>query len=897
MADNRNLPAKQPHLAWRIARVALHILGKITLWLLVIAATLAVIAAVSGSIFMTKFSEYLKTDVIPKAEDYAEAMNLDSISLAQTSIIYYTDPATGEYKELQKLYATQNRIWVSYDQIPQDMVNAAVAIEDKRFPEHNGVDWLRTLSAVRNFLGGDSSFGASTITQQLIKNLSKDDETTVNRKVQEIFRALAVEQRYTKNEIMEWYLNTIYLGEGCYGVQSAAQVYFGKDISELTPAECASIIAITNNPSLYDPYIRPKNNRERQLTILSEMYRQGYFASEADYKAAKSQEMVFHNGNYDEKTYRCSACTFSGTSEEYKLGQDGQYYCPWCGTLNYAVSDSNVYSYFVDTVYRDVIDDLCEKYEISEQAAEQKLLTGGYRIYATINPDVQRIVDEVYENPDNVPDTISIQQLQSAITVVDNATGDVVAICGGVGKKEYPLSYNRAEAKLPTGSSIKPISVYAPALDAGVVTPATAFEDSPFDGNWPQNDSRSYSGMCLVQRGVTSSLNTISVKTLNALGLQASYDFLTQKLGITTLVDSVTIGGRDYTDIAYAPLALGELTFGLTVREMTQAYATFPNMGTFREARTYTRVEDPDGKLVLDNSQESHTAISEHAAFYVNSMLTDAVSYGTGTPAYKDNVAVAGKTGTSGNNQTRWFAGYTPYYTAVVWCGYDEPEQVILSGSYTNPAITMWRQVMDPLHASLEYRSFTEAEGYGWYSVCSDCGGYATEACEKDIRDNGRGRVTSLRLFYEDAPSFSCTCHTLVKICGESGKIANEYCEHVEGNEIKEVGKLIYNKDWKVNKDAPYVYKEDDPDAVCSIHGPDSTENTEPTEKPTEPKPTDPKPTEPKPTEPKPTEPTTPPTEPPTTPPTEAPAPAPTEPSAAAPPDVTQWFERREIDL
>ena len=874
MADKKNLPAKQPHLAWRIARVALHILGKITLWGLVIAATVAVIAAVSGSIFMTKFSEYLKTDVIPKAEEYAENLDLDSISLAQTSIIYYTDPATGEYRELQKLYATQNRIWVSYDRIPQDMVNAAVAIEDKRFPEHNGVDWLRTLSAVRNFIGGDSSFGASTITQQLIKNLSKDDETTVNRKVQEIFRALAVEQRYTKNEIMEWYLNTIYLGEGCYGVQSAAQVYFGKDISELTPAECASIIAITNNPSLYDPYIRPKNNRERQLTILSEMYRQGYFKSEADYEAAKAQEMVFHNGNYDDKTFRCGNCTFKGTSDEYKLGEDGQYYCPWCGEVNYAVDDSNVYSYFVDTVYRDVIDDLCEKYELTAQAAEQKLLTGGYRIYATINPEVQRIVDEVYENVDNVPDTISIQQLQSAITVVDNETGDVVAICGGVGKKEYPLSYNRAEAKLPTGSSIKPISVYAPALDAGVVTPATAFEDSPFydDSNWPQNDSRSYSGMCLVQRGVTSSLNTISVKTLNALGLQESYDFLTQKLGITTLVDSITLGGKDYTDIAYAPLALGELTFGLTVREMTQAFATFPNMGTFREARTYTRVEDGDGKVVLDNAQESHTAISDHAAFYMNNMLTDAVSYGTGTPAYKNNVAVAGKTGTSGNNQTRWFAGYTPYYTAVVWCGYDEPEQVILSGSYTNPAIRMWRQVMDPLHENLEYRSFDEVEGYGWYSVCSDCGGYATEACEKDVRDDGRSRVTSVKLFYEDAPSGSCTCHTLVKICGESGKIANEYCEKVHGNEIKEVGMLIFNPKWKVNKDAPYVYKEDDASAVCTIHTASSTEG--PTEETTEPTTAGPQPTEPTPE-----------------------PPAPTEPSAAAPPDITEWFERRRIDL
>lgn len=867
MAKNGQPPAKQPHIAWRICRVALHVLGKIMLWLLVIVGTVALIAVISGSIFMTKFSEYLKTDVIPQAEDYADTLDLDSISLAQTSIIYYTDPDTGEYKEYQQLYATQNRIWVSIDEIPLDMYNAAVAIEDKRFPDHSGVDWLRTLSAVRNFAGGDSSFGASTITQQLIKNLSNEDSITVHRKVQEIFRALAVEERYTKDEIMEWYLNTIYLGEGCYGVQSAAQVYFGKNISDLTTAECASIIAITNNPSLYDPYIRPANNEKRRNTILAEMYAQGYIDSEAELKAAKDQELVFHDGRYDEQSFRCTNCTFEGTSDQYSLGADGQYYCPWCGTLNPAVDDSNTYSYFTDTVYRDVLKDLSSKYGISKQAAEQKLLTGGYRIYATINPKVQAVVDRIYSNPDNVPDTVSTQQLQSAITIVDNATGDLIAIYGGVGEKEYPLSYNRAEASLPTGSSVKPIAVYAPALDAGLITPATAIEDSPFyeDTSWPQNDARSYSGMCLVLRGVTSSLNTISVKTLDMLGLQNSYDFLTQKLGITTLVDHYEQGGREYTDIAYAPLALGEQTFGLTVREMTQAYATFPNMGSFREARSYTHVEDADGNLILDNAQESHTAISEKAAYYINYMLSDVVRYGTGTPAAMSNVAVAGKTGTSANNQSRWFAGYTPYYTAAVWCGYDSPEQVILSNSWANPATVMWHKVMEQLHADLEYRSFTQPENVGWYSVCSDCGLTATEACEKDVRDNGGNRVTTVRLFYEDAPNGSCTCHKLVKICEESGKIANEYCEEVPGNTVTEKGMLIFNEEWRVHKDEPYVYNEKNKDSFCTIHTKDSTKPTEP---PTESQ--------------GPTEPTEP---------TEAPTP----PDVSLPWDEGEWYERRKI--
>ena len=825
---------KQPHLAWRITRTVLDVLGKIILVLLIAVGTVALIAAIAGSIFLSKFKSYVELDIIPKAEEYAEGLELDNISLAQTSIIYYTDPKTGEYRELQQLYGTENRIWVSYDDIPLDLVHAAISIEDKRFPTHKGVDWIRTLAAVKGFAGGSSSFGGSTITQQLIKNLSQEDEVTVDRKVQEIFRALEVEKRYTKSEIMEWYLNTIYLGEGCYGVQSAARVYFGKKVSDLTTAECASLIAITNNPSLYDPYIREENNRERQLTILKEMYAQGYIETEEDYQAAVDQEMVFRNGTYDEEEYTCASCGFTGTRAEY-TETDGEYFCPQCGEVNNAVDKNHYYSYFVDTVWRDVVDALVERYGYSELAAEQKLLTGGYKIYATIDPEVQAIVDKVYENLDNVPKTVSVQQLQSAIVVTDNKTGDIVAMAGGVGDKGGSLTLNRAtQSKQPAGSSFKPVAVYAPALDAGIITPATVYEDSPLneDRNWPQNDSRSYSGLCNVLRGLTRSLNTISVKVLNDLGVENSYQFLTQKLGFTTLVDELQIGDHSYTDIALAPLGLGQLTRGVTVREMTQAYGTFPNGGTFREARTFTKVVDPEGKVILDNAQESHTAIGEKADFYINYMLQNAVLAGTGSAAAMDNIAVAG---TSNDNQTRWFAGYTPYYTAVVWCGYDEPEQIILDGDWTNPAISMWNQVMRPLHEGLESASFSQPENVGYYSVCADCGGKPIEACKKDVRENGSNRVVTVRLFYEDAPTKECTCHTMVKICKESGKIANEYCEKADGNTVEEVGKLIYNKNWKVNKDADFVYNPEDKEQVCTIHTAESVKPTEPTEGPTDP--------------------------------------------------------------
>ena len=893
MADKSQTPAKKPHIAWRITRVFLHVLGKVLLWAMVITGTFALIGIIAGTIFMTEFSQYLKTDVIPKAYEYAENLELDNISLAQSSIIYYQDRETGEYKELQQLYATENRIWVSYAEIPEDMINAAIAIEDKRFREHDGVDWIRTVSAVGNFVGGDASYGASTITQQLIKNLSKEDDVTINRKVQEIFRALAVEERYTKEEILEWYLNTIYLGEGCYGVQSAAEVYFAKDVNELTPAECACIIGITNNPSLYDPYIYPEFNRKRQLTILSEMNAQGYFDTEAAYEAATEQELVFRNGLYDEDTYLCANCGFEGVRGDYDEPEDDCYFCPNCGTQNYEVDSNTAYSYFEDTVYRDVINDLCEEYDLSEQAAVQKLLTGGYKIYATIDPKIQALVDAVYEDPDNVPNTVSIQQLQAATVIIDNLTGDIVAMSGGVGEKTGSLSLNRAtQSKLPTGSSIKPLSVYAPALEAGIITPASYYEDSSFYGeyerDWPQNSSRTYSGNVLVLQGVTQSLNTISVKVLHDLGLENSYNFLTQKLGITTLVEKQEVGGREYTDISYAPLGLGELTWGMTVREVTQAYATFPNDGVFREARTYTLVLDQENKVILDNTQESHTAVSELTAYYMTGMLESAVDYGTGTPAYMSNMAVAGKTGTSNNNQTRWFAGYTPYYTSVVWCGYDEQEQIILSDSWTNPAIVMWNQVMRPLHEDLEYRDFSSYEGVGYYDICMDCGNKATELCEKDIRERDQDRVSRIRLHWTDVPAGKCECHVEVKICGASGKVCTEFCELAEGNEITTVSKVLFNKDWKVNKDAEYVFDPEKEEMFCDLHKtledvtPSTTDPSESTDPSNPDGSTGPS---------EPTESTTPPD------PTEPPPESTQTPESvdALPPEDTQWYERRKI--
>ncbi len=319
----------------------LRALGKGLIVFFKIFGTLTLVGMLTMLIFGCIFAKYVNEDLSQQVDFTIEGFSLD-----QTSTIYYTDPTTGNYVELQQLYGEENRVWASYSDIPEELVYACVAIEDKRFFEHQGVDWLTTAQAgVNMFLGSRSTFGGSTITQQLIKNLTDEDEVTVRRKLIEIFRALEFEKNYKKDQILEWYLNTIYLGEGCYGVQSASRVYFGKNVSELTLAECASLISITNNPSIYDPYISEENNRSRQVTVLGAMLEQGII-SQAEYSAAISQEMVFVNNSSDDDD-----------------------------------SDSSgYYSYFVDEVIRDVVADLQELTGFSETVVYQMVRSGGYQI-------------------------------------------------------------------------------------------------------------------------------------------------------------------------------------------------------------------------------------------------------------------------------------------------------------------------------------------------------------------------------------------------------------------------------------------------------------------------------------------------------------------------------------
>ena len=798
----------KPHAAIQVLRglleAALSVVkiaaGGIVTVLLVLVICCIVVVGAAG--------DYLEQDVIPGITFDAEDFSLD-----QTSFIYYVDK-NGEIQEYDKINTSTDRQWATLDQIPDSLIHAAIAIEDQRFYEHQGVDWITTVKACANmFFGGSDTFGGSTITQQLIKNLTGDNSVTVQRKVEEIFRAQKYERANDKDNIMEWYLNTVYFGKLKYGVKSAAMYYFGKDLSELTTAESASLIAITNNPSLYNPYTRPQNNRKRQENVLWAMKDQGWITEE-EYRAALDQEMVFTKGDETKQIFTCAnaECGFKGEAKDFDrdrsdLGEgygpgENVYYCPSCEKKNEFIvqKTSDVYSWYTEMLMDDVAHDLCvangEQWNKETKKTYLELIKlGGYHIYACIDTEVQAMVDEIYTNLDQVPKTKSAQQLLSAIVVIDNRTGDIVAVAGSVGEKTTYDATNHATEDDPkqTGSAMKPVAVYGPAFQSGLVSPVTCLPDLPLSydgGRFPNNVTRKYNVGNSVFDGIVDSNNTISVHTLKKIGLEYAFNFASEKFRIDGLVrEQTTESGRKISDMAYAPLGLGALTFGVSVEDMANAYATFPNGGEFREARTYTKVYDSDGKLVLDNTQETEQILSEKANKYINYCLRGVVK--NNSAVQLKATAAAGKTGTTSDARDRWFCGYTDYYTAAVWCGYKQPEEIkVTSGTGSNPACTMWAKVMKKLHEGKEWKEIGSTSGMKGYTICIDTGGIATDACSADGRGN---RVQTVYAFSEDKPTKTCDKHIVVDWCsaGEGG--ANEYCK-LAGATITKKGLVKYTQ-------------------------------------------------------------------------------------------------------
>ena len=742
-----------------------------------------------AGIFMT----YVKTTLVPtlevRAEDYT--MNL-------SSRIYYQDKETGEWVEYETLYGTENRIWADIEDMPDALWQAAVAIEDHRFFEHNGVDWRRTIGATVNmFIGMKDTFGGSTITQQLLKNMTGDNSGTVNRKVREIFRALEFEKNYTKEQILELYLNTIYLGKGCYGVQTAANYYFGKDVSELSVAECACLIAITNNPYQYGPMstlvitrddgtqvTARELNKERQEQILDRMAgRQDTglsYLTEEEADAAKAEVLQFTDG--------------STSADDLVAAASG---------------GVKINSWFVDQVFLDVANDLAEAENISVEAAQQKIYNSGYNIYTTLDPEIQEIAESVYEDRSNLDVTSrNGQKLQSGITIIDPYTGDIVAMVGAVGEKDRNLGWNYATGRRQVGSSIKPLTVYAPALDAGVVTMASTFDNYPVrllnNSPWPKNSPQGYSGWTTLSKGVANSINTVAVQVVEKLTIPASYAFATEKLGLNLVAD----------DMNTAALGLGGLTHGLSTVEMAAAYATFANGGVYHEPRTYVKVTASDGvTVVLENEGEEHVAMKETTAYFMNELLQGVINNGTGGSAKFSGMTIAGKTGTTSDNYDRYFVGYTPYYVAAVWTGYDSPEKISYSG---NPAITMWKKVMQKVHEDLPNKQFsTPSTGLETVEVCTDSGLLPTEACLADVR--GSAHVRTVTVAAGTAPTEKCNLHTMVDYCTEGKCLAGEYCP---AESVTQVGVLDY-----VREDYGESIKADD-DAYLLVNMQKAVEET-----------------------------------------------------------------------
>lgn len=704
----------------------------------------------TGIICVGAFGFYVKEYMVPKAE-----LDVGSISMNYSSIIYATDAETGVRTELTRLYGSENRVWANYDQIPQDLVDAFIAIEDERFESHKGVDWRRTFGAVINLIKPFSSnFGGSTITQQLVKNITEETDVTIQRKVLEILRALNLERQLTKDQIMEMYLNTINLSQGCYGVSSAAYVYFGKEVSDLSLAECAVIAGITNSPTYYDPFQNPDNNKRRQELILEKMHALGRI-TDAEYESAMAEEIVFRD--YSEET----------------------------------TNTSNVRSYFEDLLVTELVSELREVYGYSSTIAYKLLYAGGLSIEATIDPDVQNAIEQVYENRDNFPAVKGTTQPESAM-VVFSPDGKLLGLVGGIGEKYGNLVLNRVTSRRAPGSAIKPLSVFAPAIEYGLITPYSVLDDSPskiisktgalVEGEsailigssglspWPANQNRRYSGRTTVNTALAQSLNTIAVRTIDMMSLETAFDFATENFGLS-LMRQDTIDGVAYNDLTYSALALGGTSRGVSLLELTAAYVPFVNDGIYVEPTTYLRVLDADGNVLLDHTANESVAVSEDTAYYMRSMLEYAVTNGTGGGAALDGIAVGGKTGTTSNDFDRWFVGFSPYYVGGVWFGFDQQKEI--SGLATNPSVDAWREVMEILHADKADAEFEKPSNLQTYSYCLDSGGIPTDACRTDLRGS---RVATGKFLPEDAPKSLCTMHTTVHICTESGKMSRVFC-------------------------------------------------------------------------------------------------------------------------
>ena len=664
-----------------------------------------------------------------------------------------------------EVWSGRQTIYVPYEEIPQAMINAVVSIEDKRFFEHRGVDWYRTLAAVGNYLlHGDGHFGGSTITQQLVKNLTGENAPTWQRKVQEILWARDLERKLDKTQILELYLNIVHFSDQCDGIASAAEHYFSKSVSELTTQECAAIIAITNNPSYYNPIRHPENNRARRDLILSQMQMQGYLDDE----------------NLD--TVLSVPTTLNVKT-------------PSGGSAN---------SWYADMVVEDVIGDLVEKYGMSRTAASHLFHTGGLHIDMAMDKDIQSIVEEYYKSAVKMPQNTKGEAAQSAIIILDSKTGDILGVAGAVGEKQGNRLQNFATQTLRApGSTIKPLTVYAPALEEGIVNWASVYDDVPvkFDANgrsaWPKNANNTYRGLTNISYAVAHSTNTVALRVLEDLGLEKSYAYGKDRFHL----DLVSTPAAN--DCDWAALGLGQLNYGVTLRQLTTAYTALADGGVYHPYRSYYRVTDSEGKILLSRADESERILSPETAAIMTKLLEGVIESGTSSAVTLQNLcACAGKTGTTQNDHDRWFVGYTPSLVCGVWCGYEYPEALVGRNLCTNIWNTVMRRIVTE---KSEKREFETPATVLQANYCRDSGKLLSAVCQKDPRGN---RTQTGWFTASTLPHSFCKCHVLAEVC-KSGGICHEYCPQ---DQREEVGLIQVERHFPKQvrvEDAEYVWRGD----------------------------------------------------------------------------------------
>lgn len=665
----------------------------------------------------------------------AGALSRADFEISNLSTIIY-DKYGNEYVSL---YSSENRLYSGLGEMSPYLPKAFISIEDERFEKHIGIDIKRTAAAVVQFVfTGDSEFGGSTITQQLIKKVTEDNGRNWQRKAREIVRAIQVEQWLTKDQIIELYMNMIYLGSGAYGVETAAYTYFNKSAADLDIAESALIAGLAQAPEGYNPYVYPEKAKKRQELVLGKMKQLGYISAE-EYEDAMAKELVYEKG------------TMQQTSSN---------------------------SYFIDALIDTLIADLQEEKGVTAAMARKMIYSNGLQIYTTIDPEIQEAIESVYVDEAEKYFKLSNGEydpnLQSAMVIIDYKKGDVVGLIGGAGEKVTQRGLNRAtHTYRAPGSTIKPLAVYAPGIDTEAFTAATVFDDTPVTmqvgvDTWtPSNSYKGYRGLTPVRKAIEISSNIIAAKAFQEVGATTAVNYL-KKFGITSITSS---------DVYPGALALGGLTKGISTFEHAAAYGTIANGGIYVEPKLYTKVLDNNEEVILEKTSEIKEVLSEESAFIVTSMLRDVVTgiSATGGAAALPNMPVAGKTGTTNGSMDRWFAGYTPYYVASVWTGYDIQQTVNATG---NPSARLWKAVMQKVHASLPSKQFEKPSGVVTCEVCLDSGLLATDLC----RNDRRGDRTTTEYFTTDTiPTEECGTHVSIPVCPETFKLANPTCKSTVG--------------------------------------------------------------------------------------------------------------------